>query len=452
MSDIAFNNVARNFKRDGQEFPALKEINLTVRDREFVAIVGPSGCGKTTCMRMAAGLEFPSGGTVSVGGRVVPAEGIARALELMQSGRLHRYGETAGRGSETALLEEEFAASVGAKYCVAMSSCGATLFAALKALGVKPGDPVLSSAFTLAPVPGAIAHANARAVLVEMSDDCSIDLADLERKAAVSGAKVLLLSHMRGHISDLAAAAALCGRLGIALVEDCAHTMGAHWDGRATGTYGAIGCFSAQTYKHINSGEGGLLVTDDEDIAAQVILMSGSYMLYGQHLLRPADAVFERWRYTTPNFSLRMSTLAAALLRPQLALLPQRAQQWNALYAALVQALAGIAHLRVPPRAPQEQFVASSIQFHLDLEASALQVFLAACAARGLHIKWFGVAEPQGFTSHFEHWRYLEPAMLPHTSSRLRGLCDMRIPLSLTLDECALIGRIVQVAMAEALT
>lgn len=380
----------------------------------------------------------------------VPAAGIARALELMQSGRLHRYGETGGRGSETSLLEEEFAASVGTKYCVAMSSCGATLFAALKAMGVAPADPVLSSAFTLAPVPGAIAHANARGVLVEMSDDYTIDLADLERKAAASGARVLLLSHMRGHVSDLSAVAALCRGLGVALIEDCAHTMGAHWDGRPTGTFGAIGCFSAQTYKHINGGEGGLLVTDDDDIAAQVILMSGSYMLYGQHLLRPSDAVFARWRYSTPNFSLRMSTLAAALLRPQLALLPQRAQQWNALYAALEQALSGIAHLRLPVRAPKEQFVASSIQFQLDLDAQALQVFLAACGARGLHIKWFGVEEPLGFTSNFEHWRYLEPSVLPHTTTMLRGLCDVRIPLSLTTEECAVIGRIARLAMAAA--
>lgn len=381
----------------------------------------------------------------------VPPEGIARALELMQSGRLHRYGETGGRGSESALLEEEFAASVGARYCVAMSSCGATLFAALKALGVKPGDAVLTSAFTLAPVPGAIAHANARAVLVEMTDDCTLDLADLERKAAASGARVLMMSHMRGHISDLAAATAACQRLGIVFIEDCAHTMGAHWAGRPTGTWGTIGCFSAQTYKHINSGEGGLLITNDDDIAAQVILMSGSYMLYGQHLLRPADAVFERWRYTIPNFSLRMSTLAAALLRPQIALLPARVLQWNALYAALEQALTGVPRLRVPARPSDEQFVASSIQFHIDLPSPVLQKFLSACDARGLHIKWFGVDQPQGFTSHFGHWHYLTPGALPRTAELLRGLCDMRIPLSLTRDECALIGKIVRVAMAESL-
>lgn len=173
-------------------------------------------------------------------------------------------------------------------------------------------------------------------------------------------------------------------------------------------------------------------------------------MLFGQHLLRPSDAVFERWRYTTPNFSLRMPTLAAALLRPQLALLPQRARQWNALYAALAEELAGIACLRLPLRPPQKQFVASSFQFQLELEAKSLQSFLAACGARGLHIKWFGGAAPQGFTSHFEHWRYLEPSVLPHTRTLLRGLCDVRIPLSLTPDECVVIGRIVRLAMAAA--
>jgi len=94
-------------------------------------------------------------------------------------------------GAKLMCSGKDSGAIVGARYCVAMSSCGATLFAALKALGVKPGDPVLSSAFTLAPVPGAIAHANGRAVLVEMTDDYTIDLADLARKACGSGARVL---------------------------------------------------------------------------------------------------------------------------------------------------------------------------------------------------------------------------------------------------------------------
>jgi len=79
-----FDAVSRVFHRDGQSFPALDRISLNVRDREFVAIVGPSGCGKTTCLRMAAGLESPTSGTVSVGGRPVTKPGPDRAVVFQQ--------------------------------------------------------------------------------------------------------------------------------------------------------------------------------------------------------------------------------------------------------------------------------------------------------------------------------------------------------------------------------
>ena len=110
-----------------------------------------------------------------------------------------------------------------------------------------------------------------------------------------------------------AAAAVLCDDLGITVIEDCAHTMGARWAGRATGSFGR---FSLQAYKHVNAVEGGLIATDDEDVAARAILYSGSYMLYRQHRARPSDAAFARWKDVTPNFSLRMSNLAAAVARP----------------------------------------------------------------------------------------------------------------------------------------
>jgi NitT/TauT family transport system ATP-binding protein len=84
VSDITFSGVTRVFQRDGREFPTLAGIDLEVKDREFVAIVGPSGCGKTTCMRMAAGLEFPSTGTVAVGGHAVKAPGPERAVVFQQ--------------------------------------------------------------------------------------------------------------------------------------------------------------------------------------------------------------------------------------------------------------------------------------------------------------------------------------------------------------------------------
>jgi dTDP-4-amino-4,6-dideoxygalactose transaminase len=383
----------------------------------------------------------------------IPAAGVEAALAVMASGRLHRYGETGAKPSEVSALEAEFARELGVKYCVAMNSCGSTMFAALRASGVKPGDAVLSNCFTLAPVPGALAHVGARPVLVDVTDDYTIDLDDLERKASASGAKTLLLSHMRGHVCDMAALADICARHGIALIEDCAHTMGASWAGRATGTWGRAGCFSLQSYKHANSGEGGLLATDDADIAARAILLSGSYMLYRSHLARPDEAVFERWKYVTPNFSLRMSNLAAAVARPQLgAALADRCRRWNERYAWMVAMLSGVPHLRLPRRPADEQFVASSLQFSLvGLSRVQIERVLSACAERGLHIKWFGAAEAVGFTSVWTHWRYFGDAQtLPNAERVLAGLCDLRLPLTLSQADCRAIAGVVRDAVASA--
>lgn len=374
----------------------------------------------------------------------IPEAAISRAVELMRSGRLHRYGEQGMGHSDPSLLEQEYAQYVGSRFCVAVSSCGAAMFLALKALGVKPGDKVLTNSFTLAPVPGAIAHANAEPVLVETNADYTADLNDLENKIISSGAKVFLLSHMRGHILDMQAVCDVCDKHGVKIIEDCAHTMGATWDGRHTGTWGHIGCYSAQTYKHINSGEGGLLVTDDEDVAAQVILMSGCYMMYGQHLCLPSEAVFERWKYVTPNFSMRMSNLEAALLRPQISLLKERAEKWNKVYAQLAAWFSRAPCVSLPNRPQQEAFVPSSIQFSLAMNPLQIERFLFECELRGLYVKWFGTPKPIAFTSNFQHWHYLsEPPTLPQSKVVLDQLMDLRTPVSLSQEDCNLIGRIV---------
>ncbi len=382
----------------------------------------------------------------------IPEAGIAAATALMRDGRLFRYGEDRGSLPEAALLEEEFAASMGMKYALGVNSGGCALFLALKAVGIEPGDKVLVNNFTLAPVPGAIAHAGAEAVLVEITEAYKIDLEDLDRKAAAAGAKVLMLSYMRGHIPDLDRVAEICRRRGLILVEDCAHTMGARWAGRLTGTCGQVGCFSTQTFKHVNSGEGGLLVTDDDDTAARAILHSGSYMLYEQHKARPPLEVFERHKYVTPNFSMRMSSLVAAVLRPQLGLLDQRIAKWRDSYARMAALFNRIEGIAVPSRPNAEEFVPSSIQFQVSgLNEARMEIFLRASDDRGVHVKWFGGREPVGFTSHYEHWRYLsDTAPLPRSRAVLDGLCDMRLPLSLSDQDCAIIAAVLAEAIAEA--
>ena len=293
----------------------------------------------------------------------IPEDGIAAALEVMRSGRLHRYNLAPDEPGETALLEREFAAYTGAKYALAVASGGYALATALRAVGVRTGDRVLTNAFTLAPVPGAIASVGAVPVFVGVTGELTIDLNDLKAKS--DQADVLMLSHMRGHLCDMERLMRICDDAGITVIEDCAHTMGAAWKGRASGRWGKVGCYSTQTYKHMNSGEGGLLITDEDEIAARATILSGSYMLYGRNGTVPPEDVFERVKYETPNVSGRMDHLRAAILRPQLARLDAQCAAWNDRYKVVEDGLRGTPGLAVVERPEEETYVGSSIQFLL---------------------------------------------------------------------------------------
>ena len=373
----------------------------------------------------------------------IPEEAIEAAVEVMRHGRLHRYNLAEGEVGETALLEREFADQVGAKYCLAVASGGYALATALRAVGVGHGDRVLTNAFTLAPVPGSIAAVGATPVYVDVTEDLTIDLEDLTAKAGQ--AKVLMLSHMRGHLCDMDRLMEICNAAGIIVIEDCAHTMGAEWNGVPSGRHGAIGCYSCQTYKHVNSGEGGLLVTDDAEFAARAIMLSGSYMLFGRHLAAPEPEVFEPIKFETPNISGRMDNLRAAILRPQLRDLDAQVARWNDRYRTLESGLRGTPGLRVVERPAMETYVGSSFQFLLlDWAAERVQEVLRRCAVRGVELKWFGGAEPVAFTSRYDSWRYAETPALPNSDRILAGIIDMRVPLTFSLEDCAQIARIIR--------
>lgn len=375
----------------------------------------------------------------------IPEAGIEAAIAVMRGGRLHRYNTIGDEVAEVALLEQEFAAYTGAKYALAVASGGYALGAALRAVGVGAGDPVLTNAFTLAPVPGAIAAVGAVPVFVDVTRDLVIDLTHLERMIGKTGARVLMLSHMRGHLCDMDALMAICDANGVQVIEDCAHTMGAAWNGVPSGRHGVIGCYSTQTYKHMNSGEGGFLISDDPEIMARAILLSGSYMLYDRHLAAPAPEVFEALRMETPNVSGRMDNLRAAILRPQLRDIETQVDRWNALYRTVEAGLDNTPGLSIITRPPQERIVGSSIQFLLDgWDGTRVVKVIKRCAARGVELKWFGAADPVAFTSRYQHWRYAPSQDLPQTDAVLAGLIDMRLPLTFTTDDCALIARIIR--------
>jgi dTDP-4-amino-4,6-dideoxygalactose transaminase len=374
----------------------------------------------------------------------LPPQSFENAQRVMESGQLFRYGETNPDGQYVSKFESAFAAYHGKKYAIGVNSGGGAINLALRSAGVSSDDTVLLNAFTLAPVPGSLANIGCAIELVEITEDLVVDLDHLQSQIDAFRPKAFLLSHMRGHFGFMDEIAKICHDSGVLLIEDCAHTLGASYDGVLLGTYGVAGCFSLQTYKQINAGEGGVVLTDDDHLAAKAILMSGSYELHQQNGCLPPIEVFSVHSPSTPNFSMRLNELAAAIALPQLENLEERNENWRGIYRSIETKLNGISGLRFPAHHSKVKLTPTSIQFFVSLPFEAIQGFLKRCSDRGVKIKWFGAKTPRGFTSVHSHWTYIEPQSLSRTNQTLSTLCDLRLPGTLVEEDCQLICDIIR--------
>lgn len=371
----------------------------------------------------------------------IPEAARAEIDRLLNSGDLFRY--TAPADAPVALLEREFADLMGVKYALAVSSCSAALFLSLEALGLKQGARVIIPAFTFAAVPSSIVHARMQPVLVEVGENYRIDLDDFTTKID-QDIDAVLISHMRGHTSDMDAIKALCDARNIPVIEDAAHSLGTLWHGEKIGTIGKVGCFSFQSYKMINAGEGGILISNDPDLVARAVIMSGAYEHNwkkhkgpnGQNDPELAEA-FARWQNQLPLYNMRLQNLSAAVIRPQLPELARRVRDGLANHDYVAGELNKSPWLNVPPALAPETRAPDSIQFNLvdfarDEDAVAFQ---DAAAARGVKVQVFGLSTDNARA--FWNWQFIpgEKPDLPKTRAMLTRACDVRLPARLTRSE-----------------
>lgn len=366
----------------------------------------------------------------------IPAAARAAIEELLQSGDLFRY--TAPQDAPVALLEAEFAEMLGSKYALAVSSCSAALFLSLKALDLPRDARVLVPGFTFAAVPSAVVHAECVPVLCEVGDNYRLVMEDFEAKLDQDIAAVII-SHMRGHTSDMDRIMALCDARGIPVIEDAAHSLGTTWHGRNIGTIGKIGCFSFQSYKMINAGEGGILITDDANLIARAVIMSGAYEHNWQKHKGPrgentADLAeaFARWQNQLPLYNQRMGNLTAAVIRPQLPELARRVRDGLAGHDHVAARLNASPFIEVPAPLAPERRAPDSIQFNLvDLDDAGIDAFAEAAAARGVKVQIFGRSTDNARA--FWNWQFLpDRPELPQTRAMLMRACDVRLPVHLS--------------------
>ncbi len=368
--------------------------------------------------------------------RVIDDNVIADVTDVLETARLFRYDCNHVDESATALLEKEFADYVGRKYCIAMNSCSSALFVSMLCCGVKPGDKVLMPAFTFVAVPSAIVHANAQPVLIEVTDDYVIDCDDLERKITTD-TKYLMLSHMRGRIADMDRVTDICTHHNITLIEDTAHSLGVLWENRQTGFHGKTAAYSTQSYKMIDGGEGGLMVTDDMEIAARAMLYAGCYESNWKKHAGTAgfEELIGSLKYTVPAYNFRMSNLTSAALRPQLNRIEARVERYNKNYDRLAERLDMHPNISVPSFHPKVRKAADSIQFHVDgLSIEELGEYVTLANSRGITLNFFGLSGDNARC--FWLWRFFEQTEdAPITRELLIATADLRLPLAMTAND-----------------
>ena len=290
-------------------------------------------------------------------------------------------------------------------------------------------------------------HAECVPVLCEVGSNYRLDMADFSRKLD-DDISAVIISHMRGHTSDMDTIMALCEARGIPVIEDAAHSLGTTWHGRKIGTIGKIGCFSFQSYKMINAGEGGILITDDADLVARAIIMSGAYEHNWKKHPVLQDA-FARHQNTLPLYNQRMGNLSAAVIRPQLPELARRVQDGRRGHDYVAERLNTSAYIEVPEKLAPEQRAPDSIQFNLvDLSDAEIDAFSDAAAARGIKVQIFGRSDDNARA--FWNWKFLgDIPDLPQTRAMLMTACDVRLPVHLSRADYDAIAHILLDAMDE---
>jgi dTDP-4-amino-4,6-dideoxygalactose transaminase len=247
------------------------------------------------------------------GVELIGEEEIAEVLEVMRSRFLSRYGpsDDPAFGAKCRRVEQEIAALAGVSYGLGLSGGGsASIWLALLGLGIGPGDEVIVPGFTFVASISAIVYARAVPVLAEIDETFNLDPADVEARITPR-TKAILVVHMLGAPARLDELEAVAERHGIALVEDCAQAFGATYRGQGVGGIGTIGAYSFNEFKTITCGDGGMVVTDDEELYQRCFSMHDQghapYRLESRYAERPFLGM-----------NMRMTELSAAVLLGQL--------------------------------------------------------------------------------------------------------------------------------------
>jgi perosamine synthetase len=271
-------------------------------------------------------------------GRTLGEEELALLTDVIASGVL-----TSTRGTFVKRLEREFADQVGIRHAVACSSGTAAVHAAVAAIDPEPGDEIVTTPITDMGALAPILYQGAIPVFADVDPESGNVTARTIAARLSARTRAIVVTHLFGNPCEMAEIVALARSRNLPIIEDCAQAYGATYGGRHVGGLGTIGCFSLQQGKHITTGEGGLAVTDDPDLARRMTLFVNMAWGYGDE--RP-DHYFLALNY-------RMTELQGAVAAAQLPKLAAVVASRAATAAEFTRRLAGVPGIRTPVPTPR---------------------------------------------------------------------------------------------------
>ena len=353
------------------------------------------------------------------GGMELGEEEVEAAARVIRSHNVFRYYGVDEGPHEVADFEREFAAYMGAKHALCLNAGSSALICGLIGAGIRPGDEVIVPAYTWNATPNAVIAAGGVPVLAEVDDSLTLDPEDVERRITPR-TRAILPVHMRGAPADLGALTKLAAEYGLVLIEDVCQAAGATYRGARLGTFGDAAAFSLQFNKIITTGEGGVMITDRDDLyelAIDVHDCAGS-VRRGAGLPQ-----FAGWNF-------RASEIQGAIARVQLTRLDGLLERMRAQQARLAERVSSLPGLSL--RRPNDDLGDAGIC----LIAFAERAELAAEAVEALRaegVEAMRIYDPEVVDLHvYPYWKPVLDAIARE------GRPEPECPRTLALLECSI--------------
>lgn len=337
-----------------------------------------------------------------------------------------------GTGPRVAHFEDLFRERTGARHAMAVNSCTAALHLAVLATGIGPGDEVIVPALTFCATANAVIHTGATPVLADVDPrTMNIDLGHVEQQIT-ERTRAILPVHFAGRPCDIGPLGELARRRELVVIEDCAHAVETQTEGVAAGRHGALGCFSFYVTKNMTTGEGGMVVTDDDEFA-ESIKIRALHGMTRDAWRRFSDEGYRHYQVVFPGFKYNMMDLQAAIGIHQLARIDEnwlrRQEIWNRYGRELAQT--GLVLPSDPAPGTRHAHHLYTVLVDEDRVGIGRDAFLEAMTAQGIGVGVHYLSLP-------EHPYYREelgwrPEMVP-MAARI-GRQTVSIPLSPALSD-----------------